>query len=638
MTTTSTVQNPMPFHFKGPSSSVNFDFEDIKANLKDYLGKQEEFKDYNFESSGIAVLIDILAYNAHMNALTAHLAMSEMFLSSAQARSNVVALAKQLGYTPRSRSSSKAVVDILLKFTTSKSKTFILPKGSRFSGGGYSWFNTEDIIATQGVNDKQYKFTNVAIVQGVRKQTSHYYDIRMTYPTFSIPHPNIVMDSLRVREYFSDDNNSPYIEYEKFTRFSDLVGIQTDEDLAKAKRPFFVQESPNGLYEVYFSSLDRIKPQFGNRIVLDYITTEGSAANGTGFFTCDTTIETGSEIKQVTALAASSGGNEKENVESIKINASGNFATQDRCVTHQDYVSLIRRDFGDAESISVWGGENMIPPDYGTVFLCIKPMIGQYLSYSQKNHLLDNIIKPKAILTMRHKIVDPIYTYINLSISSKYDSANTTYDQYTLATKINDTVVKYTDEVFEKFDTTFRHSNLLALIDKSEPSILSSQLDVVLVKKLISPADTPIEATLYFSGTKNGKFSPFDKNSSLTLTHDSVDNNDNYLHSAFTITHKGRLCQIVDVDPRKDSEIIGGYRRLILVAQNDDTDKLEVIEDDVGKLFLNEGRVELYNILPEKSITLTLYMLPTHKDLYPERNNLLILNKDALSIKVSPEM
>lgn len=597
-------------------SGVEFDFDSIKSNLKEFLRGQEEFKDYNFEASGLAVLIDLLAYNSHMNAMSQHLAMSELFLPSANARSNIVSLASHLGYVPNSRTSAMASIDIdvfgsdfPLSDDGSNGGVFI-QQGTVFSGGGLSWYATEDSFPAS-TSASHYLFSGVSLAQGIKKTMSYYYDTQQEYQKFEIPDPNIVTDSIRVKVFMGSTMDGDFNEYRRFTDFAAF----SRNSLTK---PYFIQENSSGLYEIYFSSIPEEKPAFGARIQVEYISSAGTAGNGIKFFTTDVSIINGSENRRYTTITQSNGGKERESKESIRVNSLNLFPTQNRCVTVEDYTSLIMKEFPQTESVNVWGGENHLPPTYGSVFVCIKPLSGLFLSDSQKEHIKKTILDPKNVVSLIPEIIDPDYTYVSLTVDVQYDTSRTLFSKTELRTRILSTIKSYTSTVLEKFDKTFRQSSLFRLIDQIDSSILGIDLKIKIIKRVRLSRLFSVDETMSFPKSvrpiKDWKLNRYLYTNSPIRT---------------LIDGRERICTLIDVDSSdKDS---ANKRRITLVDQND-----KIVNSDVGYIDLDQSIIRLYGFTVTTDVILNLFLIPERSDFVPERNQLFTIDDETTSITLRP--
>lgn len=451
------------------------DFDEIKTSIKEYLRGQSEFSDYDFEGSGLSVLLDVLAYNTHYNSIYANLAVNEMFLDSASKRSSVVSLAKNLGYIPQSKRSATALVNVVVNNVIGSPGTLTLPQYSEFittiDGQTYTFYNLSDITTTSigGV----YTFSNVEIKEGTL-QTFKYNVTNNS--RFIIPNSGCDLSTLTVK---IQENASSSI-FETFVFGDEFTEIDA------VSRAYFVKEIEDELYEVYFG--DNIigrAPANGNIVTLEYFVTNGSDANSARLFSFNGVISGGTVT--VTTVEVAGGGSDIEDIDSVKYNAVRNFSSQNRAVTAEDYRVLLPKLYSNVESISVWGGEDNIPPIFGKVFVSIKPKTGETLTNSTKEQIKNEILKRKNVVSIIPEIVDPEYLYIKIKSTIYYNPQITTKTADTLKALVRQTIENYNTNELERFGGVFRYSRLSRLIDQTDPAILSN-ITTVELEKYITPS------------------------------------------------------------------------------------------------------------------------------------------------------
>ena len=444
-------------------STTELDFDAIKSNLKTYLQGQTQFSDYDFEGSSLSVLLDILAYNTHYNALYTNLAVNESFLDSASKRSSIVSRAKEIGYIPHSATSATAKVNIVVSNTTSTPATLTIPALQAFTatvdGTTYNFYNTSDEVAT--LDGSTYTFTNVEIKEGTPLQFKYEASDNTRY---FIPNNNVDLSTVKVRV----QENASSTTFETFVRDEDILELDGESKV------FFVKEIDNQLYELEFGN-DIIGKGIanGNIVTIDYMTTNKDEANGARLFSYNGVTLLGGTLAVSTVLSAS-GGSDIEDIESIRYNAPRYYTSQNRAVTIEDYKTIIFKSFPEAQSINIWGGEDNIPPQYGKVFIAIKPKSTDVLTASQKDVLINEILKNKNVVSITPELVDP--TYINLEVTSTvyYNPNLTTRSLSDIKALIIAEINDYNDDHLESYDGIFKHSNLSRLIDTAEDSILSN--------------------------------------------------------------------------------------------------------------------------------------------------------------------
>ena len=464
------------------------DFDGIKANLKNFLSQQDEFRDYDFEGSGMSVLLDILAYNTHYMGFNANMLANEMFLDSADIRASVVSKAKQVGYTPTSATSSQAKIDVVVNDATGASLT--MARGTQFSttvdGTSYNFVNNADISITP--SDGVYKFSNVDIFEGTFLNFKYTVNTSDTDQRFIIPNDNVDTNTLtvKIQESSSDSTTNTY------TLATGITGLDS------TSKVYFLQEVENGRYEVYFGDgvLGKAVAD-GNIVIFDYINTNRTEANGASTFTLNGTIG-GFSSATITTVDNANSGADPESISSIKYNAPRDYGTQDRAVTADDYKVLVKSLYANAQAVQVYGGEDAAVPEYGKVFISIKAKSGTNLTESTKNSIVQSL-KQYAVASVRPTIIDPETTFITLDTSFKYDTTATTKDSSTLATDVLSVITNYNNDTLQNFTGVFRHSKLLENINNADTSILSNITTVKMYKTITPTLNSALKYTVSFN-------------------------------------------------------------------------------------------------------------------------------------------
>ena len=464
------------------------DFDGIKANLKNFLSQQDEFRDYDFEGSGMAVLLDMLAYNTHYLGFNANMLANEMFLDSADLRASVVSKAKAVGYTPISATSSKAVIDVTVNNAVGSTLTMV--RGTQFSttvnGTSYNFVNNADLSITPV--DGVYKFSNVDIFEGTYLNFKYTVNTSDIDQRFIIPNDNVDTNTLtvKVQESSSDSTTNTY------TLATGITGLDS------TSRVFFLQEVENGRYEVTFGDgvLGKAVAD-GNIIITDYINTNRTEANGATTFTLNGSVG-GFSNATVTTVSDAGGGSLPESITSIKYNAPRDYTAQDRAVTADDYKVLVKTLYANAQAVQVYGGEDAAIPDYGKVYISIKAKSGSNLTESTKASIVTNL-KQYAVASVRPVIIDPEITYLTLNTNFKYDTGATTKDVSTLQTNVLTVISNYNQDALQDFTGIFRHSKLLENINNADTSILSNITTVKLYKFITPTLNESLKYTLSFN-------------------------------------------------------------------------------------------------------------------------------------------
>lgn len=459
---------------------AELDFDQIKANLKTYLQSQSEFTDYDFEGSGLSVLLDILAYNTHYNAYLANMLANEMFLDSAVKRSSVVSLAKHLGYTPRSVTGSTAVLDIVVNNPTGTPTTLTLERYTPFStninGTNYTFLNTEPITISPSAG--VYRFNDVRVKEGTLLEYS--YTVVNPGPDEKYEIPNAAVDTatllVTVQTSTSDTTTTAY------TQATDITA------LTSTSKTYFLEENPTGNYQIYFGDGvlgQKLVP--GNIVRIQYLVSSGAVSNVSGTldqtFTADAQIGGSSNIA-ITVVSNSTGGRDRETISSIKFNAPRNNQSGYRAVTRNDYATLIKSQYSQVESISVWGGEENVPPIYGKVFISLKPYDGFVVDELTKDEIKNTILRERQVLTAVPTFVDPDYIFVNLGISVNYNQNDTTLSSANISNLVRTAVDTYFTNNLQQFEKPFYHSDIVQAIDKVNSSIASVLVELKIQKRL----------------------------------------------------------------------------------------------------------------------------------------------------------
>ena len=395
----------------------DFDFDDIKANLKSFLQDQSEFQDYDFEGSGFAVLLDLLAYNTHYLGFNANMLANEMYLDSADIRKNIVSLAKMLGYTPTSPKSSSATIDILMNNIPTTTATITMAKGTAFTttvdGETYQFVtNASHILTpTSGV----YKFSSIPIFEGTLVTFKYTVDSTDVDQRFIIPSVSADTTTLKV----SVQNSASDTTTSTYTLATGITSISS------TSKVYFLQEMEDGKFEVYFGdNVLGTKLTDGNIVILEYIVSNKDEANGASTFTLSGSIGGFSDVTPTTVSNAQ-GGSDAQAKESIRFNAPLQFSAQDRAVTTTDYESLVQSIYPNAQSVSAWGGEDDETPIYGVVKIAIKAASGSTLTNATKTDIVTQL-KKYNVASVRPEIIDPEITKLLLTSTIKFDAKSTT--------------------------------------------------------------------------------------------------------------------------------------------------------------------------------------------------------------------
>ena len=440
------------------------DFDTIKTNLKTFLQGQSEFSDYDFEGSGLSVLIDLLAYNTHYNGVYTNLAVNEMFLDSASKRASVVSLSKMLGYTPRSAVCAQAIVNVSITAPTSSPTVATLPAQQPFltsiNGVSYVFYNLEDTTVARNTAGS-YTFSNLKLIEGTPLSFKYTAASGVRY---IIPNANIDVSTLSIQVQESSTSDM----YETFTRAEDLTAV-TD-----TTKVYFLKEIDDGLYEITFGDgVLGVAVNTGNVVTINYFVSSLDAPNSANIFTYNGVSVLGSNLS-VTTVSPAINGSASEDLASIKFNAPRLFAAQNRAVTPDDYKALIYSKFPAAQTVQVWGGEDNNPPVYGKTYICIKPKDATKLTNQQKELITTEILNPRNVVSITPEIVDPEYFNIKVTSFVHYNPKETAKTAAQIESIVKAAILDYDLNELQKFDGMLRYTKLTGIIDQADPSIINN--------------------------------------------------------------------------------------------------------------------------------------------------------------------
>ena len=596
-------------------NSSELDFDQIKTNLVAYMKATDTtFNDYNYEGSAMSTIIDVLAYVTHVNSMNANFALNETFLDTSQLRSSVVSHAKLLGYTPRSISPSTATVDVRMNYDatatplwnhdgTNTPLPLSMPRGTKFStnidGVTYPMFASD----TTTINfDSGWNFSNIKLEQGTLASINYTYQNNV-FETYVIPATNVNTAAIKVTV---TDSTS--------TSASKVYSINTNVvNLDGTSEVYFLEEGRDGYYEIKFG--DNIigkRPGNGNTITIEYATIpSGADVNGATVFTMTDSL-VGNTDETITLVSKAVGGAARETREAIKFNAPLAHISQNRAVTPDDYKTIIKNEFADVEAVAVWGGEDNDVPDYGKVYVSIKPLSAEVLTEAQKTTIKTNILKPKNVVSITPVLVDPEYTYIDLEVFFKYNPNLATVTASGLSTAIRNTLVTHNNDVLKSFNGVYRDSNVVKKIDDTNIAIISNITRVKMTKKIIPVLGEATKYTLKF-------------NQALTDLDATTGTTGSYVTSTI-FTFAGLQAKLKDFyDSSSDTRII----------QIVDTANL-VLATNVGDVNEEDGTVTLNSFqptgLPTGQTTIDVTVKPASSDVSPTRNVLLTINTSTATI------
>ena len=465
---------------------TNLDFEQIKITLRDYLQSNSEFTDYDFEGSNLSTILDVLAYNTYINSYNANMIANEVFIDSATLRENVVALARNVGYLPRSRKSSRASINFFVdvsEITPNPANLTlragpVASTGGQFNGQSFVFGVPEDI--TVSVSDGIAQFEGIEVYEGTYLNQSFVYSSRNKNQKFILPNSGIDLDSLVVSVRPSVDSSVSV----KYTKQDNLFSEDTNSVVNSNSNIYFIHEVSGEQYELIFGDGVFGKAlEDGNVIDVSYILTSGSDGNGITNFTfsgslyytrnsVENTITSG--ISLLTSVNPSSGGESIESIDSVRKFAPQVYATQNRALSANDYEILIpSKIYPETESISVFGGEDLVPPQFGKVFISIKPRNGDFVPNLIKQNIKRDL-KRYAVAGIVPEILDLKYLFVETK-SNVYYNPNLAPSSSFVSSKIQRDITAYSESSdLNRYGARFKYSKFLKVIDQSHESVTSN--------------------------------------------------------------------------------------------------------------------------------------------------------------------
>ena len=585
----------------------DFDFDNIKSNLKTFLQDQTQFSDYNFEGSGFAILLDTLAYNTHYLGFNANMLANELYLDSADIRKNIVSLAKMLGYTPASPRAPIANVNILLNNATGASVT--MDKGTVFTstveGLTYQFVTNEDVTITPA--DGVYRFSNVNLYEGTLVTYRYTVDSSDVDQKFIIPSVNADTSTLKVTVQTSSVDTST-------STYTLATGLKS---LTATTKTYFLQETDTGKFEIYFG--DGVLGQNladGNIVILEYIVTNKTEANGASIFTLSGSIDSFTNVS-VSTNSSAQGGSESETKESIRFNAPLQYTAQDRAVTTTDYETIIKSIYPNALSVSAWGGEDDETPVYGVVKIAIKAASGSTLTDATKQNIITSL-QPYNVASVRPEIIDPETTSIILRVNAKYDKRSTIKTAETLQSEIINAITDYNTNTLQSFDSVFRYSKLTGIIDDVDNAILSNITTLNIRKSFTPTLNSSTRYDIYF---RNAIYNPHSGHQAILSS------------TGFTVAGNTNVMFL-------DDDSLGNVRRYFLSSGiktyvNNAQGTINYSTGQITIVSLNVSSVS--NIRGATSSVIELTVTPSSNDVVPVRNQILEIDIANSNVTVSED-
>ena len=549
---------------------ANLDFADIKSSLVDYLRANSDFTDYDFEGSTLNTMLDVLAYNTYYTAFNTNMVINEMFLDSASLRDNVISLAKQIGYRPRSTTAPIAKLDFSLTYQGAGTapSTVVLKRGTGFSTAFddaiYQFVVIDDHEAP--VSGNLANFGILDAYEGTLIKQSFTINTGLKKQRFILNNSGLDTSTIRVR-VFETENSTSYDTYDVAENILDLDG---------SSKVFFVEEGLDEQYEVFFGDgVYGKKLEHNNFVEITYVVTDGEDANGAKTFSFSgiVTTKTGAQFQftpTVTTSVAAQGGAEIESVSSIKYSAPKTFAAQDRAVTSDDYASIVRKVYPATSDIITFGGEQDDPPEFGKVKIAIKPRVGNNISSFTKQEIVKKL-KNYVVASVTPEIIDPSILFIELDSVISYNSSKTTETKAEISKKVTTAVDEYTaSSQTEKFDGRFRHSKYAAVIDGADAAITSNVTNVTLRKDFYPT----LNSTFYYELCFLNEFKNSCDNSVMKST-------------GFVVSEYPTFTVYLEDDT---------HGKIDLYRLNSLTGEKVYVQKEVGEINYAKGEIKLYNL------------------------------------------
>jgi len=602
----------MPF-----TQFTNLDFDQIKTEIKGYLRSNSNFTDFDFEGSNFSVLIDTLAYNTYINAFNANLAVNESFLDAATVRENVVSLARNIGYVPRSKSAAKAQVTFSVP-TSSSSRTLTLNAGlvavGPFDNTSYRFSIPENVtsvirngVAVFGTADEP-----IEILQGT-VLTKQFLVNNSVDQRFILDNPNI--DASTIRTYVKGVNDTGLGR--EFAKIDNILHINKNSEI------YLIQEISDERYELLFGDGYFGKKLENNSVItVRYIITDGESGNGPNTFDFQGNLVDENGIRTtptgsipITVVQRAINGGEIENVSSIKYFAPRLYSAQYRAVTSRDYEAIISSIYPNTESVAVVGGEELVPPQFGTVQISIKPKNGSYISDFDKQNIL-NKLKKYSIAGINQKIIDLKVLYVELDSTIYYDISKIS-NASDLKTRITSALTTYSKDIdMNRFGGRFKYSKILQLIDRVDSAVTSNITKVIIRRDMKALLNQFAQYELCFGNRFH--INPIGYNIKST---------------GFTISGSNDIVYLTDV-PNKDvnGNLDGSGKGTVSAIKKTDNDQLQVAQRAVGTVDYIKGEILLNTI----NITSTqANNAIVEVQAFPDSNDVIGLKDLYLSLDVS---
>jgi len=580
------------------------DFDSYKGSLQQFLKSQDEFKDYNFDSSNMNVLLDVLSYNTYLQTFYLNMVGNEMFLDSAKLRDSVISHSKELNYLPRSFRSAVAKINVVINATDPTKKSIVMPKGtsfiSRVGDDSFSFSTDNNIVSTS--SNSTFVIEDVEIYEGSFLNETYIVDY-VDPIKYKINNKKVDISSVEV--LVIEDNGSNQIEYRRTTSLFDL-----DE----TSMIFFIQPTSGETYEIVFGDgLIGRRPKNNSIIIIEYRICNGELPNGAQKFISSGRIDGEANITVSTVQNASSGA-VAESLESIKYNAPRAFTTQERAVTAEDYENLLKTNFPEVNAVVAYGGEDANPPQYGKVFVSVDLKDIDGLPIIKKEEYT-KFLRSRSTVAMESIFISPEYTYLDVRTNVKYNINKTGFNPDDIRTIVTSSMLNFASINLNNFSKTLRYSRFINDIDDSDSSILSNETEISLIKYVFPKLNVAQNISIDF------KIPLLSNMSKTSDEHLATDNHGVYTSS---FTYEGQAGCIIEDDGDGTLNIsvpVGAsHRKLKSVG---------IVDYDRGQL-----NIDTLNISNLSGSVLKVYVVPRNKDISSNQNTILNILEPDISITV----
>tara|TARA_B100001939_G_C16947011_1_gene620707 strand:+ start:905 stop:2785 length:1881 start_codon:yes stop_codon:yes gene_type:complete len=583
---------------------TGLDFDELRSNFKNYLETQEEFTDYDSTGSAFSVLLDVLSYNTHINSFYLNMIANEMFIDTAIKRNSLMSLSKMLGYLPKSRKSAYANVTISVTPTDNPSNITIA-KNTRFKSeiNGITFtFVTDQSYSAIANGNSTVTLSNIKLVQGeplTFRYTANTSDHSIKY---KIPNRGIDTDSITVNLQESEENTTQ----SSYTLATDLLNVNSSANV------FFIEPDADDTYQIRFGDgiLGR-KEKTGNIVIIGYNLTNGVLGNGARIFSPVSTVA-GYPGATVTTISASVGGSDEESNDNIRFNAPRHYEVQNRAVTANDYKRIITREYPQAESVVVYGGENADPPEFGKVFIGIKPKSGLAITTSVKD-FISEVLAKYNVGSITPDFVDIDYIFPILTLTVNYDSRFTSKTTSVLQRDVLNSITSYSTNELQEFSKDLRISKLTRTIDDTNTSIVGNELSIKLKKSFNPTLSEKLNYTIRFSNRIHHPHAGH--MGAVTSTEFTILDGENISRSG---------CKFDDVDGIiRVFRIVDGNKKIVYENQG-------TIDYEKGEIILN-----LFNPSAYVGSSLDIIAKPENQDVRPLREQVVLISESNINITMN---